>query len=402
MVSIILLCLGVIIFSFPYSIVDIKNSDYNLELNDNDPEEFFNSPKTASALATKEAYALIIGVADYPGADNDLSYTDDDANDVYDMLVYDYNFKPSNIIRLIDSSATKSAISAALDQMASVITPNDIFFFYYSGHGGANIVNGGSVSYTINSPHPYPNDYDNYWSIYHPNAVNMRVHFEVIDVESTYDYVYVGDSDLFSGWYYQEFTGYRTNTWSSWIPLLSDNTLVINLYTDHSIWEWGFRVDRYEVELYDGTHFLASYDSIPNSPSNYYIDTLLDSKLDNISVGAEIYVVLDACNTGGMIPEVQEIGRYIMTASEDEELSLEASALQHGVFTNYLLRANDYASDSNADGVISIEEMYTYTYSNTVSYSGSVGYTHHPQEYDGISGENVLYPSLGFFSLISS
>ena len=183
-------------FSFPYKIFDVKNSDNNLEMKDelfpiikDDPEEFIITPKTASALTPKEAYAIVIGVADYPGADNDLSYTDDDANDVYSMLVNDYNFKPSNIIRLIDSSATKGAISAALDQMASVITANDIFFFYYSGHGGANVVNGGTYSYSIDSPHDYPNNYDNYWSIYHPNAAYMRVHFSVIDVESNYDYI---------------------------------------------------------------------------------------------------------------------------------------------------------------------------------------------------------------------
>ena len=397
------------IFSFPYKIFDVKNSNNNLEIEDelfpiikNDPEEFINTPKTSSALTPKEAYAIVIGVADYPGADNDLSYTDDDANDVYSMLVNDYNFKPSNIIRLIDSSATKGAISAALDQMASVITPNDIFFFYYSGHGGANVVNGGTFSYSINSPHPYPNYYDNYWSIYHPNAAYMRVHFSVIDVESGWDYVYVGDSDLISDWYYDEFTGYSTNIWSSWIPLLYDNSLVVRFISDSTIWDWGFTVDKYEVELYDGTHYLVPYDSIPNTPSNYYIDTLLDSKLDNIAAGAEKYVVLDACNTGGMIPEVQEIGRYIMTASLGDQLSLESSALQHGVFTNYFLRSYDYAPDSNGDGVISMEEMYSYTYSNTISYSSSVGYTHHPQEYDGISGEAVLYPSLGSLSLIPS
>jgi len=397
----------VYIFSFPYKIFDVKNSDNNLEIEDelfliikNDPEEFSNNPKTASLLTPKEAYAIVIGVADYPGPDNDLSYTDDDANDVYDMLVNDYNFKPSNIIRLIDSAATKGAISGALDQMASVITPNDIFFFYYSGHGGANTVNGGTFSYPINSPHPYPNNYDNYWGIYHPNAAYMRVHFSVIDVESDYDFVYVGDSDLASGWYYEDFTGYGTNIWSSWIPLLYDNVLGVRFVSDYIYTDWGFTVDSYEVETYDGTHYLASYDSIPNTPSNYYIDTLLDSKLDNIAAGAEKYVVLDACNTGGMIPEVQEIGRYIMTASLGDQLSLESSALQHGVFTNYFLRSYDYAPDSNGDGVISMEEMYSYTYSNTVSYSSSVGYTHHPQEYDGISGEAVLYPSLGSLSLI--
>jgi len=227
----------------------------------------------------------------------------------------------------------------------------------------------------------------------------MRVHFDHFDLEYDYDWVYLGDSDLADGWYYEGYSGYSTGFWSGWIPLLSDNRIYIRMITDSSITEWGFSIDQFEVEIYDGTHFLCSYDSIPSNPGNYYLDSLLNSKLDNINCD-ERFVILDACNTGGMIPEVQQIGRYIMTACSEEESSLESPSLQHGVFTNYFLESFDNAADSNGDGVRSMEECYSYIYSNTVSYSESMGYTHHPQEYDGISGEVVLSTSFGTISLV--
>ncbi|MFX0180232.1 MAG: caspase family protein, partial [Candidatus Hodarchaeota archaeon] len=355
--------------------------------------------KFSAPLTPKNAYAIVVGISDYPGSTSDLTYCDDDAQAVYSLLINDFNFKPNNIIYLQDSSATKNAISNAFDQVASQISSDDIFFFYYSGHGGASTSNDGVHSYSIDSPHPYPNNYDNMWSIFYTDAAYMRVHFDHFDLEYDYDWVYLGDSDLADGWYYEGYSGYSTGFWSGWIPLLSDNRMYIRMITDSSIAEWGFSIDQFEVEIYDGTHFLCSYDSIPYNPNNFYLDSLLNSKLDNIHCD-ERYVILDACNTGGMIPEVQQVGRYIMTACSDEESSLESPLLEHGVFTNYFLESFDNAADSNGDGVRSMEECYSYIYSNTVSHSESMGYTHHPQEYDGISGEVMLSTSFGNISLI--
>jgi len=379
----------------------IKNSqDTQLENKEIFPFEDLNnaSPKSSAVLTAKDAYAIVIGISDYPGTTADLSYCDDDSQDIYSMLINDFNFKSENVYYFQDSSASKAAISDAFDLIASQISEDDIFFFYYSGHGGAITESAGIQSYSIDSPHSYPNNYDNMWNIYHSDAAYMRVHFDHFDLEYDYDFVFLGDTDLASGWYYEGYTGYSTGFWSGWIPLLSDNRLYIRMMTDSSITEWGFSIDSYEVETYNGTHFLCSYDSIPSTPSNYYVDDLLDSKLD-LLICDERYVVLDACNTGGMIPEVQEIGRYIMTACRDDEFSLEDPSLQHGVFTNFFLESFDSATDSNADGVISMEESYSYTSSNTISYSGGVGYTHHPQEYDGISGESVLITSFGALTL---
>ncbi|MFX0007068.1 MAG: caspase family protein, partial [Candidatus Hermodarchaeota archaeon] len=339
--------------------------------------------------------------SDYPESDYDLTYCDDDAQDVYSMLIDEYNFESDSIIYLQDSSATKAQINAAFNAINSQITQNDVFFFYYSGHGGANIVNDGIHYYDVDSPHPYSNYYDHTWSIYHPNAAYMRVYFDHFDTEGNYDWVYLGDSDIVYDYVYEGYSGYSNGFWSGWIPLLSDNKIYIRMITDYSVTKWGFSIDRYEVMTYDGTHYLCSYDSIPSSPSNYYLDSLINTKLDAMNA-AEKYVITDSCNSGGIIPEVQDIGRYIMTACADEEFSLEDPTLQHGVFTNYFLESINSATDTNGDGVRSMEECYDYAYSNVVSYSGSLGYTHHPQEYDGISGESVLSTAFGALSLVPS
>lgn len=380
--------------SITYSQSSAGNSNLN-NIYDQDYSKFL---KSSDPLIQKNAYAIVIGISDYPGSDYDLSYCDDDALDVYDMLIDEYNFKSENIIYLQGSSATKSAINSAFDTINSQITDNDVFFFYYSGHGGASVTSEGIFYYDIDSPHPYPNYYDHTWSIYYSGAAYMRVYFDHLETESGYDYVYLGDTDIYDGWVYEGYSGYSSGFWSGWIPLLSDQRLYIRFISDYSYTDWGFSIDRYEVMTYNGTQYLCSYDSIPSSPENYYLDTLLDSKLDAMNA-AEKYIITDSCNSGGIIPEVGASGRYIMTACGDSEFSLEDPDLQHGVFTNYFLNSINSATDSNGDGVLSMEEYFSYTSSNTISYSSSLGYTHHPQQYDGISGQAVLSTAIGSLNM---
>ena len=352
----------------------------------------FNSVKIRKNLESREAYAIVIGISDYPGSSDDLNYCDDDAIAVYNMLLNDYNFRSENIIYLQDSSASKADIDNAFATIASLISPGDIFFFYYSGHGGHGTYST-QGTWNVETSHPYLNNYDQIWSVSHPGAIAMRVHFERFQLENYYDYVLCGSWGVTQGYYYEELTGdLGLNFWSSYIPV---SRYYIRFVSDSSnpYPYYGFKIDKYEAILEDGTHFLCSYDSIPSNPSAYYMDTLLDSKLDLINC-ADKYVVLDSCNSGGLIPEVQDIGRYIMTACRGIQESTESSILEHGVFTNYLLESNENANDQNGDGVISMEECYDYAYSHTVSYSGSYGDQYHPQESDGIVGESVLYPSL--------
>lgn len=82
-----------------------------------------------------EFYAVIIGVADYPGMGNDLSFTDDDAIDVRDALLDYANWVPGHITFLLNSAATKAGIEAEIASLASMASPEDVFVFYFSGHG---------------------------------------------------------------------------------------------------------------------------------------------------------------------------------------------------------------------------------------------------------------------------
>ena len=229
----------------------------------------------------KEAYAIIIGIELYPGPNNNLFYTVDDAFSMCYLLIEEYNVRYENIILLYDNYATKNNIDSAFAQIRSEIGTYDTFFFYFSGHGGTDGM------------------------------------FE----------------------------------------------------------------------------FICPYDSLPDSPSNLYYWNDLSSQLGSLGC-AEKYIVIDACNSGGMI-RGDGTNKFFMTACDDDELSLEVVALQHGLFTYNYLNSLNFAPDINGDGVLSMEEQFTYIYSETVSYSANLGTVHHPQQQDGITGEDVLSPSFG-------
>ena len=83
-----------------------------------------------------EYWGVIAGVSDYADPSiHDLSYSDDDANDIYDSLLNYDNWEASNIMLLIDSDATKSNIHDAIDWMRTNADDNDICLFFFAGHG---------------------------------------------------------------------------------------------------------------------------------------------------------------------------------------------------------------------------------------------------------------------------
>ncbi len=92
----------------------------------------------ANVTVGVEYWAVIVGVADYPPGQGltPLSYTDDDAEDVREVLLDYPNWQDSHITMLIDDAATKSGIEDAIDYMAANGDADDVFFFYFSGHGG--------------------------------------------------------------------------------------------------------------------------------------------------------------------------------------------------------------------------------------------------------------------------
>ncbi|MGH7353970.1 MAG: caspase family protein [Candidatus Rokuibacteriota bacterium] len=71
-------------------------------------------------------------------------------------------------------------------------------------------------------------------------------------------------------------------------------------------------------------------------------------------------------------------GRAIITASKSTEVSLELAELGHGIFTYYLVEGLKGAADLDRDGVVTLQEIYTYVESQVSRRSRAVGGNQHP------------------------
>jgi hypothetical protein len=76
-------------------------------------------------------YALVIGISDYAGTRNDLTYCDDDAIDWKTRL----EKAGYTVISLLDLTATKANIETEVDNLASLSVAGNEIALCYSGHG---------------------------------------------------------------------------------------------------------------------------------------------------------------------------------------------------------------------------------------------------------------------------
>ena len=80
-------------------------------------------------------YGIFAGISDYPGTDNDLDFTADDALRVRDALIRGGGLRAEDAVTLTDADATIANVERALEDIASRAGPDDTFVFFYSGHG---------------------------------------------------------------------------------------------------------------------------------------------------------------------------------------------------------------------------------------------------------------------------
>lgn len=80
--------------------------------------------------------ALMVGISQYGRADlSDLSYCAEDATKIQQALTATGMLAPESVT-LVNAAATRDAVYAAFESLAQVVGPNDVFVFFYSGHGG--------------------------------------------------------------------------------------------------------------------------------------------------------------------------------------------------------------------------------------------------------------------------
>ncbi|MEZ5995380.1 MAG: caspase family protein [Hyphomonadaceae bacterium] len=92
------------------------------------------APQVAANTSARRVYAVLVGISDYPGTGNDLPLTAEDARKLRDALARQGALAPESVT-LIDGQATRAGVREAFQRVAAAAGPDDLFLFFYSGHG---------------------------------------------------------------------------------------------------------------------------------------------------------------------------------------------------------------------------------------------------------------------------
>lgn len=91
-------------------------------------------PRQANVPGGQRVVAVLVGVSDYGGRTNNLPNTDQDAEQLYASLRAAGLLHPASVV-LTNGQATRKAVGDALTRAAAQAGPNDLFMFFFSGHG---------------------------------------------------------------------------------------------------------------------------------------------------------------------------------------------------------------------------------------------------------------------------
>jgi hypothetical protein len=92
------------------------------------------NPRQTAVRAGPRVIALLVGVSDYGGRTNSLPNTDEDARQLFDGLRNAGVLHPASRV-LTNGDATRKSVAAAFAQASAAAGPNDLFLFFFSGHG---------------------------------------------------------------------------------------------------------------------------------------------------------------------------------------------------------------------------------------------------------------------------
>lgn len=95
------------------------------------------TPRQAGVPGGPRIFAVMVGISDYQGYSSNLPYTDEDAIKLAEDLRRDGLLNPASVV-ITDADATVAGVKAAFARVAALAGPDDIFLFFYSGHGGQN------------------------------------------------------------------------------------------------------------------------------------------------------------------------------------------------------------------------------------------------------------------------
>ncbi len=99
------------------------------------PPPVAGRPAPGPSAGARRVYALLVGISDYGGRANNLPYTAEDAVKLAQTLRRAGVLAEESVV-LTDADATYDRVRTAFQNLARAAGPEDVFLFFYSGHGG--------------------------------------------------------------------------------------------------------------------------------------------------------------------------------------------------------------------------------------------------------------------------
>ena len=120
----------------------------NTQRTESKPDEIIITFKTEKGSNTPQVineggiklYLIVIGINKYKNPKYNLNYATADATSFKESIERGGSsiFSKTNIVFLGDDKATKESISSELEKVKTTAKPQDVFIFYYAGHGVMN------------------------------------------------------------------------------------------------------------------------------------------------------------------------------------------------------------------------------------------------------------------------
>jgi hypothetical protein len=251
-------------------------------------------------------YALVYGISDYAGDDSDLDYCDDDAL-AMEALLLDQGYSLPNIYTRVNDQANRTNLEGDFAAVATAAKEEDLFIFYYSGHGGqrAELPQGSEQAYGSDAPAE--------WIFLYGSLVFIPPDSYTEDLSEA-----LSDDEL--------------------AALLRTIPCARKIIIIDACNSGGFIANSVEA------------DAVPPD-FTYGSDGLLET------LGDAIYLYANFQDYGSDIPPQEAL---VIAASGEREFSFEGY-YEHGVMTYFLLESA-LKGDKNRDGYVTVSESYNHIY----------------------------------------
>ena len=211
------------------------------------------------------------------------------------------------------------------------------------GGGGTGTPEWRYETLTIESPHNYPNNYNNTKTYSKPGAQKVAMYFQNFSTENNYDYVYIKDGNNVTR---ASYTGNRAAFWA----VVDGSTIKANLVSDYSITAYGYRVTT--VAYYSDQALFAADPNpvlgfVPEAPaSDPVVELGKAGEVTELALSAAPNPTRGATRISASLPEagalrvavLDLLGREVAVLADGNheagvhELALDTSDLPAGVY----------------------------------------------------------------------